>query len=241
MSAWQYVSSALISILATAVTYVVMHQYVGPGLSQPLVDVPPLIGLLPEQARGLTEPTGLSLIIDGQRESDNDKIAVGSIFEQRPLNGSRLHRGAEVHATLAAPVSKFPVPALSGQQLAAAQKAIVDAGFKAGAVTEVPIPAGSPAVPGTILTSDPPAGTQLRRGETVSLQVAKGSEQVAVPSLRGRSVGSARAALEAVGLVLGDVGKGSDDNAGDGAVLRQNPSAGTQLAKGQKVNIVIND
>jgi serine/threonine-protein kinase len=96
---------------------------------------------------------------------------------------------------------------------------------------------------GAIIVSDPPAGAQLRRGETVALQVAKAVEavQVAVPSLRGRSLGSARAALEQAGLVLGAVRKGSDDNAADGAVLKQDPSAGTQVQKGAVVNVTIND
>jgi beta-lactam-binding protein with PASTA domain len=238
MSGWQYFTSAFISLVVTAATYVGMHQFVRPMMSGQLIDVPQLVGLLPEQARGLTEPAGLSLIIDGQKEPDSDKIAPGTVFEQRPLNGSRLHRGGEVHATLALAVSKVAVPAVAGQPLAAAQKALGDAGLKAGAVTEVVNPA---VAPGSVIGSEPPAGSQLRRGETVSLQVSKGNEMVAVPSLRGRGLGSARAALEQAGLVLGDVRKGSDDNAADGAVLRQDPPAATQVAKGHKVNVVIND
>jgi serine/threonine-protein kinase len=238
MSAWQYLTSALLSITMTAATYLAMNYFVAPSLAVPLVDVPQLVGLLPEQARGLTEPTGLSLIIDGQREPDSDKIATGTIFEQRPLNGSRLRRGSEVHATLALAISKVTVPAVAGQPLAAAQKLLGDLGLKAGAVTEVV----NPAVPaGAVITSDPPGGAQARRGDAVALQVAKANEQATVPNLRGRSLGSARQALEQLGLVLGDVRKGSDDNAADGAVLRQDPAPGTQATKGQRVNLVIND
>jgi eukaryotic-like serine/threonine-protein kinase len=238
MSGWQFLTSAVISLVVTAGTYVAMQQYVGPSLGGPLIDVPQLVGLLPEQARGLTEPVGLALVIDGQKEPDSDRVATDTVFEQRPLHGSRLRRGAEVHATLALAVSKVAVPVLAGQLLPAAQKALSDAGLKPGAVTEIVNPQ---VAPGSVIGSDPPAGTQLRRGEVVSLQVSKGTETVAVPSLRGRSQGSARAALEALGLVLGDVRRGSDDNAADGAVLRQDPAPGTPLAKGQKVSITVND
>lgn len=238
MSGWQYLTSAVISLVVTAATYVGMQQFVGPSLAGPLIDVPQLVGLLPEQARGLTEPAGLSLIIDGQKEPDNDKIAAGTVFEQRPLHGSRLRRGAEVHAMLALAISKVAVPPLAGQPVAAAQKALIDAGLKPGAVTEVVNPQ---VAVGAVIATEPPAGTQMKKGETVALQVAKGNEMIAVPSLRGRSQGSARAALEAAGLVLGDVRKGSDDNAADGAVLRQDPAPGTQVQKGQKVNITVND
>lgn len=236
MSAWQHLSSAAISLVVTAAAYMGMHYFVGP--LTPLSDVPQLVGLLPDQARGLTEPSGLSLVIDGQREPDSDKVAPGTILEQRPLHGSRLRRGSEVHATLALPVSKVAVPALAGQPLATAQKLLADVGLKSGAVTEV---VNVTAAPGTVVQSEPPASAQLRRGEAVSLQVSKGTEQVVVPSLRGRSLGSARQALEQVGLLLGEVRKGSDDNAADGVVLRQDPASGEKLAKGQKVNLVVND
>jgi serine/threonine-protein kinase len=238
MSAWQYVSSALVSVVATAATYLVLHSAVGPGATAPLIDVPQVTGLTPDQARAIAEPTGLSLVIDGQREPDSDKTAAGTLFDQRPLNGSRLRRGSEIHAILALPVTKVAVPPLGGQLLSVAQKTLADLGLKPGVVSELP----SPTVPpGAVILSDPPAGSQVHRGDSIALQVAKASEQVQVPNLRGRSVGSARQALEQLGLSLGDVSKGSDDNAADGAILRQSPSAGTPAAKGQKVNVVVND
>lgn len=244
MSAWPYLSSVVISIVVSAGTYMAMHHVMDPSLAVQHVDVPQLMGLLPDQARGLTEPLGLSLIIDGQREPDGDKPGTGNVptagtlFDQRPLQGSRLRRGSEVHATLALPITKVAVPGLAGQPLAAAQKALSEAGLRPGTVSEVLNPG---IAPGAVVGSDPPAGAQLRRGEAVALQVSKASEQVAVPSLRGKGLGSARQLLEQAGLSLGDVRKGSDDNAGDGVILRQDPPAGTAVAKGHKVNIVVND
>lgn len=238
MSAWQYLSSAIISLVVTAGTFVAMQLWVAPALPVAVTDAPQLVGLMPDQARGLTEPSGLLLIIDGQREPDSDKVAPGTIFEQRPLHGSRLRRGSEVHATLALPITKVTIPSVSGQALAAAQKALMDVGLKPGAVTEVV----SPTVPpGMVVATEPPGGGAARHGDTVGLQVSKASDQVPVPNLRGRSTGAARAALEQAGLVLGGVGRGSDDNAADGAVLRQDPSPGTLVAKGAKVSIVVND
>ncbi len=224
-------------MVVSAGTYLVMHSVMAPP-PEKLLDVPQIVGLTPDQARGLAEPLGLLLVIDGQRESDNDKIAVGAVMEQRPLQGSRLKKGGELHATLALPVAKVAVPGVVGQPLATAQKALADLGLKAGAVTEVP----NPTVPvGAIIASEPPPGTQLRKGDSVSLQVSKGGEQVQVPSLRGRSLGAARKALEQLGLVIGDVRKGSDDNAADGAILRQDPAPGTAVAKGAKVDVTVND
>lgn len=237
MSAGQYVLSGVISLVVSAGTYLVMHTVMAPP-PEKVLDVPQIVGLTPDQARGLAEPLGLLLVIDGQRESDSDKIAVGSVVEQRPLQGSRLKKGGELHAMLALPVAKVAVPGVVGQPLAAAQKALTDAGLKAGGVTELP---NATVAVGAIIATEPPPGTALRKGDTVSLQVSKGGEQVQVPSLRGRSLGSAKKTLELAGLILGDVRKTSDDNAADGAVLKQDPAPGTAVAKGSKVDLVVND
>jgi len=230
--------TGLISLVVTAGTYLGMHFLAGPHLGPASVDVPPLVGLSAEQARALTAPLGLDLVIDGQKEADTDRIAPGLLLEQRPLSGSRVKKGAEVHAILALPIAKVGVPAVSGQLLAAAQRAIEGVGLRAGTVTEI-INATVPV--GAVISTEPPAGAQLKRGETVSLQVAKAGDNVAVPNLRGRGLGSGRKALEDLGLVLGDVRKTTDDNAADGAILKQSPTAGTQVPKGTKVDLVVND
>lgn len=58
---------------------------------------------------------------------------------------------------------------------------------------------------GAIARQDPPAGTELERGATVSVAVSKGQDLVAVPPLADLGVDQVRAALEAAGLVLGEV------------------------------------
>lgn len=238
MSAGQYLTSIALSILATAGTYVVMHTVVGPHLSTQAVEVPQVVGLTVEQGRALTEPLGLMLVLDGEKESDSDRLAPGSLFDQRPMKGSRILRGGEVHASVATAPQLLVIPGLGGQALDAAKRQLQQAGLRVGNVSEVP----SPTVAlGMIIATVPAAGEKLRRGEPVDLQVSKGGEQVPVPSLRGKSTGGAKAALEQVGLVLGGVRKGSDDNAADGVVLSQSPAANTPVLKGQKVDIVIND
>lgn len=238
MPAGQYVSSIVLSIFATAGTYLIMHMYVGPHLPTSAVEVPQVVGLTAEQGRALTEPLGLLLVLDGEKEPDTDRITPGSLFDQRPLRGSRILRGGEIHAQVATAVQLLAVPSLAGQPVDAARQKIQQLGLRVGNVTEV----ASPTVPvGMVVATVPAANERLRRGDAVELQVSKGGEQTPIPSLRGKRPGGARAALEQAGFVLGSVGKGSDDNADDGVVLRQNPPAGTLAAKGQKVDIVINE
>ncbi|MBL9042630.1 MAG: PASTA domain-containing protein [Myxococcales bacterium] len=238
MSAGQYVASALLSIVVSATTVVVMHIYVTPKMPVATVEVPQVSGLMVDQARAITEPLGLLLVLDGEKIPDADKVQTGSLFEQRPLKGSRVAHGGEVHAYIAIPPQLSTVPALVGQVVAAAEQQLQVAGLRLGAVTEE-VSATIP--PGQVISTRPAAGEKLRKSEAVSLVVSKAQEQIEVPSVRGRTLGGARQVLEQLGLVLGDVRKGTDDNAADGAVLRQNPPAGTKVQKGQKVDLVVND
>lgn len=228
----------VLSILATAGTYVLMHTYVAPHLSAPTIEVPQVVGLTAEQGRALTEPLGLLLVLDGEKEPDSDRITPGSLFDQKPLRGSRILRGGEIHALVATAPQLVPVPNVAGQPVDAARRQLQQAGLRPGNVTELP---SATVALGMVIATVPAAGEKLRHNEAVELQVSKGGEQVAVPSLRGKSAGGARAVLEQAGLVLGSIRKDSDDNAADGVVLRQSPAAGTAVAKGQKVDIVINE
>ena len=64
----------------------------------------------------------------------------------------------------------------------------------------------SPTVPvGGVARQDPPAGTAVERGSTVSVALSKGPDIVAVPPLAGLTPAQSAQALEAVGLVIGQV------------------------------------
>ncbi len=237
MSAMNNVTTVLFCIAATAATYLGMHLLVAPRLQPAAIDVPVLNGLSPDQARGLTDPRGLMLVLDGERAPDDEKTAPGTLFDQNPLGGSRLHPGEKVHASIARPVPLPHVPVLLGQTADAARQALSAEGLRAGTITEVP---STTVPPGQVVSTSPAGGAAVHKGDAVDLTVAK-NDQVAVPSVRGKSPGSARQLLEQAGLVLGEQRHGVDDNAGDGVVLKQTPAAGTLLPRGQKVDIVVNE
>lgn len=243
MSALQHLTSVLFCIGATAATYLVMNQVVAPRLPIAAVEVPHLTGLTIDQARGLCDPRGLLLVVDGERAPEPGQIdparplLPGTLFDQHPLGGSRLRRGEKVHTNLALPPPPPRVPALAGQTRDAAQARLRELGLSIGAVTEAP----SDLAVGLVIRTRPEGGAEARRGDPVDLVISKGAEQVAVPNLRGKSVGSAEKLLIQAGLALGDQRRGVDDNAGDGVVLRQTPAAGTMAPKGQRVDLVVNE
>jgi len=126
-------STVLVSAVVSAGMFLVMYSFVGPRLPVNAVEVPPMVGLSAEQARGLLEPRGLLLVIDGERA--DPAVPAGALLEQRPLGGSRLRRGDEVHASLSKVQPMAHVPNVVGMTPEQAKDVLEKAHLKVGATT----------------------------------------------------------------------------------------------------------
>ena len=129
------------------------------------------------------------------------------------------------------------VPALVGKTVQTAEQALTAQGLTLGEQT----PAASDQPKGQILTQNPAAGSQLAKGQSVSVSVSAGRAQVQVPTLTGLpSSDDARVALTEVQLVLGTVTQ-KDSDQPEGMVLSQSPTSGTTVNAGTKVNITVSN
>jgi len=79
---------------------------------------------------------------------------------------------------------------------------------------------------GTVLAVDPPAGTSLKEGATVTLVLSLGPPPVAVPDVTGSSLDDATRAIQDTNLALGDVHRIYSPTVHEGDVVRQDPSIG---------------
>lgn len=86
--------------------------------------------------------------------------------------------------------------------------------------------------PGTVVSTDPEAGTEVQRGETVEVVVA--IDKVQVPSVQGMSLDEARATLQAAGLDVGRV-LGPDR----ATVQFTAPGAGSEVDVGTEVTVIM--
>jgi serine/threonine-protein kinase len=81
----------------------------------------------------------------------------------------------------------------------------------------------------------PAAGEQVARGSSVTVEVSRGPQLVAVPSVAGASDSrDASAILRAAGLKPGNV-----SGPADGSPTGTSPKAGTMVAPGTTVNIIL--
>jgi eukaryotic-like serine/threonine-protein kinase len=228
--------TALWSATVSALMFLVMYYFVSPRLPVTAAEVPPLIGLSPEQARGLLEPRGLLLAIDGEVPSST--VAAGSLAEQRPLGGSRLRRGDEVHASLARPAPPLQVPTVAGMTVDAAKDALTKLKLKVGKTTEAPSDATAR---GLVVATTPAAGEEVRADSAIDLTVSGGPATKTVPAVVGKSLSKAKGLIETAGFAVGATKYGSHDDYDTGVVIKQNPAAGALASPGVKIDLTVND
>jgi serine/threonine-protein kinase len=193
--------------------------------------VPDVVGMRAEAADELLSARKLRLVV---RERRADLvIAAGSVIEQTPLAQSRVSSGGEVQVVVSTGPAQRQVPNIVGKSLEDAQKALEEAGLKSGPISEA-----DNGEPNTVTAVVPEVGATLDPGATVALTVAR--PKTAVPRLIELRVNLAREALTKAGLAVGDVSEIYNSRHRGNVVLTQDPEAGTKVAPGTKVNLVIN-
>ena len=127
------------------------------------------------------------------------------------------------------------VPDLIGADRIRAGRLLRDAGLSVGSVTEEV--SNQPA--GTVLRTNPKAGSAVWPGSAIDLIIAKRGSQVKVPNVVGMDRMSAARALRDEGLTVGPVSEVMVPNQPAGRVLRTDPAAGTPVPAGTAVNLVV--
>jgi serine/threonine-protein kinase len=92
---------------------------------------------------------------------------------------------------------------------------------------------------GIVMSTDPGAGQEVRRGTDVKVTVSKGPERYAVPNVVGKSAAEARDQITAEKLTVGTTKEAYDDKIAAGLVVSVDPKVGTALKRGTKVNLVV--
>lgn len=90
---------------------------------------------------------------------------------------------------------------------------------------------------GVAIGTAPVAGTQVRRGDPISLVISKGPPPVTVPSVRDMRSAEATAALQAAGLQV--VKRNLTGFVALDRVVDQTPAGGSTVPKGTTVTITI--
>ncbi len=92
---------------------------------------------------------------------------------------------------------------------------------------------------GSVMETDPGAGTRIVKGDTIEVVLSKGAERYAVPKLAGRPVEEVEGVLESSNLGVGDVTEVWHERVPEGLVVGSTPPAGAELRRDATVDIAV--
>ncbi|HKT39433.1 MAG TPA: PASTA domain-containing protein, partial [Ktedonobacterales bacterium] len=92
-----------------------------------------------------------------------------------------------------------------------------------------------------VLTQDIPEGQKIAYGKTVNVTISGGTGKVSVPDVKGMTVSAAQTALTdpAVNLKVNIESYQYDPTLASGEVISTDPPAGTEVAPGSTVNLIV--
>lgn len=202
--------------------------------SEGKLKVPELVGKTEGEAREILDDCGLKCKVSARRQSK--KYDEGYVIEQNPKEGKRIKKGAEVEIVVSVgrESEEVAVPDVSGLDEEAAQKMLNDKGFSK-IVTEAVY---SEEAQGTVIGTDPVAGTKTSKDTEIKMKVSKGSEKIPVPNVVGKLENDAKSEIVDAGLQVSSVETEYSENYEEGLVIRQEP-AGGKVDKGTGVSLVV--
>ncbi len=119
-----------------------------------------------------------------------------------------------------------------GKPLAQAEATLKAQGFDTSIVNQV----SDTAPVGTVISTNPVAGVEAKKGSIVEITVSSGKGQVDLPDYTGSTVASATKSAQALGLTVEVVPRDAPDKV-EGTVIDQTPKAG-KVDAGSKVQLV---
>ncbi len=200
--------------------------------------LPELAGLTVDDAT--TQLAAMQLVLQVTEQPNDETVPLGTIISWSIADapgvgaGDNVLPGTVVQVVVSAGPAPRTVPDLTAMSLADATAQLTGLGL---VVTQVP-DEFSPTVPvGGVARQDPPPGTSVERGATVTVAISKGPDLVAVPPLAALTVQQASDALTAAGLVLGEVKGDPTGLAVLAEVDGQSIGADVQLPRGTAIDV----
>jgi eukaryotic-like serine/threonine-protein kinase len=203
-------------------------------------EVPPVTDNQLNVAISLLEQNGFKV---GEVKKVRRDVASGTVLEQDPPAGessldcallSFFCSKPKVGLTVSSGPGSAQVPTgLAGESQDDAVAAVEEAGFEplVQQVNSDEVEAG------VVVRSSPPGGSTATRGSTVVLTVSKGPKLIKVPVLVGAQRSLAVQQIRSRGLSPNV--EEEESSAATGEVIRQSPSAGSELPRGASVTIVV--
>jgi serine/threonine-protein kinase len=224
---WWWAAGGILLALAAAAVLVLLLMP-----SKHEVTVPNVTGQTQPVATARLAAVGLTAV---STSTASTAFAAGVVFGETPPHGSVVSKGSRVTLLVSSGPGSAPLPQVKGLTSAQAVQKLTKAGFKPSTQAQ----SSTTVAAGKVISTEPSAHTETQTGSPVTVYVSSGPAQVRVPDVTGQSEVEAKASLRAIGLEPGAVTKQESAGAEAGAVLSQSPAAGSSVATGQSVSLVV--
>ncbi|ASS75720.1 hypothetical protein CIG75_12485 [Tumebacillus algifaecis] len=140
------------------------------------MQMPAITDLSKDKALEKLKQAGINTSNVTFEEREEKETAVGTVLSQNPASGVTIDKETKIVLTVAKAIEKAKVPQVSGLKLDEAKAKLTAAGFKIGEViSQHSNDVGAGKVIGTSPSYTP--GTELAKGETISLVVSQGVKE----------------------------------------------------------------
>ncbi|CCH73090.1 Serine/threonine-protein kinase PK-1 (fragment) [Nostocoides australiense Ben110] len=164
----------------------------------------------------------------------SETVAKGVVISATPGEGASLRRGEDVTLTISKGKERYEVPVVAGITYKTALARLAARNLE-GEVTR----AYSDTVEkGRVVSSTPVAGTELKRGDKVTIVVSDGPQPIDVPTYRGMTLEEAQAAATAVGLTVVEGEQVYSTDVEQGRIVAQTPAEG-QVVRGATITVQV--
>ena len=196
----------------------------------PQVQVADVVGEDFEVAKRALENDGFT-VGDPVEEASAD-VEEGAVISQNPEAGTEAEKGSEIELTVSSGPGDVTIPQLTGFQYKEA-KALLESDKYGLEVKRNNQESSAPE--NEVINSNPPGGTEVAKGSTVTLLVSQG--QATVPNLVGMDVDDAEDALKDAGLKSSTSEEPSAQP--EGIVTAQSVPQGQQRPRGSTIELTV--
>jgi eukaryotic-like serine/threonine-protein kinase len=193
--------------------------------------VPSVRNLPRERAVKELNKRGFDVDLDSE---PSGSIREGYAIRTVPSGGQEVELDTRIRLFISSGPAKVTVPDVTGLSRESAEDRITSEGLDVDIREEE-----SDEPEDRVISQSPAGGTQLERGQTVTITVSTGRPQVDVPNVVNLSPAEASRALRNAGLNVSRRDRPVTDESQGGIVIDQSPPAGLEVDEGRTVIIVV--
>ncbi|UQA95971.1 Stk1 family PASTA domain-containing Ser/Thr kinase [Streptomyces halobius] len=222
--------------LLTVIAAVLLVLGVGTGVwyinSGQFTTVPAVLDMPQAKAERTLRDEGLGVTV---KRSFSANVKRGHVMATAPANGQRIRGTGTVTITVSRGPEIVTIPELNGTPVADAKRKLRDRGLIPGTERRE---FSDEVAKGSVIRTDPAAGSQRRPDTAVALTISRGSA-IKVPDVIGDDKADAAETLRDEGFKVKFAAEPVFSQEDRGTVAQQSPGEGKELGKGDTVTLTL--